>query len=107
LNKAKDMKSKNQMIQQPLNIESVSEYFLKRGYFIFEKAGNGLQLKRLGTAFSSNLDRLPLELSFDVQDCATSVSLKYDCWVLFDTGDLASELSRIVNSINRDITTLT
>jgi hypothetical protein len=54
-----------------------------------------------GTIFTLSLKRAPLELCIRLRGDQTEVLLSYGMWVLFDTGDLKKELSRVVSQIDK------
>ena len=101
------MKSKNDTIQVPLSLVKIADYFFRRGYYISDEDKNKISLFRDGTSLTTSLKRMPLHLNFETTSSSTKITLGYGCWVFFDTGDLAKELSRIVESINDNIDTLT
>ncbi len=93
------MKSKSQTISYALNLSLCSDFFLQRGYYLHELNNSEIWLFKPGTSFTVSLKRIPLTLSIRLGDAQTEVSLSYGTWVLFDTGDLKKELSRIISQI--------
>ncbi|UDQ97492.1 hypothetical protein AAEX28_10755 [Lentisphaerota bacterium WC36G] len=93
------MKAKEIEVKKVLSMGKCYDFFSRYGYFIYEESEDLLVLKKSGTAWAFSLKHFPLELSFKIIGKSTTVSLKYDTWVLFDTGDLREELHRIYNII--------
>lgn len=101
------MKTQSKDIPHTLNLGNVTDFFTRRGYFIFDESESKINLFRQGTPFTTSLQRMPLKLSIEIQSEKSIFTLGYGCWVLFDTGDLNKELSRIVNSVSDNIEALT
>ncbi|MBF0196914.1 MAG: hypothetical protein HQL32_04360 [Planctomycetes bacterium] len=55
-----------------------------------------------GSSFTISMKRIPLELSIELRETSSNISLSYGTWVLFDTGDLKKELARIVHQIEQN-----
>lgn len=97
------MKIQSKIIPHTLNLSSVTDFFIRRGYFIFDENESKINLYRQGTSFTTSLQRMPLKLSVEIQSDKSRFTLGYGCWVLFDTGDLSIELTRIVNTVSDNI----
>ena len=93
------MKKQSEIINSKLSCEKCVSFFNRYRYFIHEESAEQLVLKKQGTSFTTSMARIPLELSFKFDDSSTKVFLKYDCFILFDTGDLRKELDRIIKII--------
>ncbi|WP_136063011.1 hypothetical protein [Pontiella sulfatireligans] len=95
------MKPKSSILPFKLNLSLTAEFFLRRGFYIHEQNGNQLHLLKSGSALAITTKRIPLELSFKISEQGTEVSLSYGTFVLFDTGDLAKELKRIISQLEQ------
>lgn len=100
------MKSKTTTFNQSLNKEKCINFFIRYGYFIHIEDGKTLILRKAGTEFTTSGEKSPKELSMLFKNNETVVSLKYDTFVLFDTGDLHEELNLISNRITTNINSL-
>ena len=100
------MKSKTTKFNQSLNKEKCIQFFIRYGYFIHTEDDKTLVLRKAGTEFTTSGEKFPKELSILFKTNETDVSLKYDTFVLFDTGDLQEELNLISNRITANINTL-
>ena len=94
-----NMKAKSFKVQQILNKEKSILFFVRYGYFIHRESDEKLIMKKAGTQFTISGEKFPKELSISFQNNETEVSLKYDGFALFDTGDLQEELDLISSRI--------
>jgi len=100
------MKSKTTTFNQSLNKEKCINFFIRYGYFIHTEDDKSLVLRKTGTEFTISGEKCPKELSIFFKNQETEVSLKYDTFVLFDTGDLQEELNLISNRITTNMSEL-
>lgn len=100
------MKSKTTTFDQLLDLEKCINFFVRYGYYIFNEDHSAVVMKKTGSAFSFYGEKFPKELSIFSEDNKTEISLKYDAFVLFDTGDLQKELDRISNLITTNMNRL-
>jgi hypothetical protein len=63
-------------------------------------------MRKAGTEFTTAGEKFPKELSISFKNNETEIALKYDTFVLFDTGDLQKELDVISNRIKTNINNL-
>ncbi len=69
-------------------------------YFdITKKDEETITLKKSGTVITISGEDMPKELSIKYNEKNTEITLKYDAFVLFDTGDLQEELEKICNGL--------
>jgi|TARA_B110000977_G_C10846081_1_gene403961 hypothetical protein len=97
------MKTKSFKLKQILNKEKSINFFIRYGYFIHRESDEKLILRKTGTQFTTSGEKFPKELSISFQNNETAVSLKYDGFVLFDTGDLQEELNLISSRVKTNI----
>ncbi len=100
------MKSKTTTFKQTLNKEKCINFFIRYGYFIHTEDDKILVLRKSGTEFTTSGEKFPKELSIVFKNNETEVSLKYDTFVLFDTGDLQEELNLISNRMTTNMNNL-
>ena len=100
------MKAKTTKLEQILNKEKCINFFIRYGYFIHTENDEKLVLRKSGTEFTTSGEKFPKELSISFNNTGTEISLKYDTFVLFDTGDLQEELDLISNRITTNINNL-
>jgi len=100
------MKSKTTTFKQALDKEKCINFFIRYGYFIHTEDDKTLVLRKSGTEFSTSGEKFPKELSILFKNNETEISLKYDTFVLFDTGDLQEELNLISKRITTNINNL-
>ncbi len=100
------MKSKTTTFNQSLNKDKCINFFVRYGYYIHTEDDKTLVMRKSGTEFTTSGDKIPKELSILFKNNETEVSLKYDTFVLFDTGDLQEELDLISNRITTNINNL-
>ncbi len=100
------MKSKTTTFNQSLNKDKCINFFVRYGYYIHTEDDKTLVMRKAGTEFTTSGDKIPKELSILFKINETKVSLKYDTFVLFDTGDLQEELDLISNRITTNINNL-
>ncbi|MCZ6898640.1 MAG: hypothetical protein O7F74_00230 [Bacteroidetes bacterium] len=93
------MKAKTTKFDQLLDKEKCIHFFGRYGYYIHTEDDRALVLKKTGTVFAFSGEKIPKEVSIFFKDNGTEFSLKYDAFVLFDTGDLQKELDRISDLI--------
>ncbi len=97
------MKAKRILFNQSLNSEKCINFFVKYGYFIHREDENNIIMKKNGTIFSFKGEKFPKELTIHFNSRQTEISLKYDAFVLFDTGDLQDEVNLLSHRINQNI----
>jgi hypothetical protein len=97
------MNKRSVKINSKVPLDECIKIFLARGYYLHEKAADALILFKPGSAFTISIKRIPLELKIEIVNNDTMVSLKYGTLVLFDTGDLSKELSRLVRIIKSEV----
>ncbi len=100
------MKPKTITFKQLLNKEKCISFFIRYGYFIHTEDDKNLVLRKAGTEFTTAGEKFPKELSLTFNNTETEISLKYDTFVLFDTGDLQEELDLISNRITTNMNSL-
>jgi hypothetical protein len=100
------MKPKTITLKQSLNKEKCITFFIRYGYFIHTEDDKNLVLIKSGTEFTTAGDKFPKELALTFKSTETEISLKYDTFVLFDTGDLQEELDLISNRITTNMNSL-
>jgi len=100
------MKAKTTSFNQLLNKEKCINYFVRYGCFIHTEDDKTLVMRKSGTEFTTAGEKFPKELTILFNNQKTKVSLKYDTFVLFDTGDLQEELDLISNRIEKNINNL-
>jgi len=100
------MKAQSFKLQQILNKERSIHFFVRYGYFIHRESDEKLIMRKVGTKFTTSGEKFPKELSISFQNKETKVSLKYDGFVLFDTGDLQEELDLISSRVKANIPNL-
>lgn len=100
------MKAKTKSFNQLLSKEKCITFFIRYGYFIHSEDETTLVMRKSGTEFTTDGEKFPKELTILFNDKKTEVSLKYDTFVLFDTGDLQKELDLISNRIEKNISNL-
>lgn len=100
------MRRRTTTIDQSLDKEKCIDFLAQYGYYIHKEDMHNLTLKKSGKTFTLLGKKMPLELSFSYRDIETKCSLKYDAFVLFDTGDLRKELDRIVSLLTTNINKL-
>lgn len=89
------MKPKTNIINQSLKKEKCVNFFNRHGYGINKNDKHTIVLKKPGTIWTFNGKDMPLEITILFRDESTQLSLKYDAFALFDTGDLQKELDEI------------
>ena len=100
------MKKKTTTFDQLLDKEKCINFFSRYGYYTHHEDESILVLKKAGTVFTFSGKKIPMELTISFGDSETEISLKYDAYVLFDTGDLQRELDKIVNLVKSNISKL-
>ncbi|QWX82633.1 hypothetical protein H0I23_09145 [Cellulophaga sp. HaHaR_3_176] len=100
------MKAKTTTFKKTLNKEKCITFFIRYGYYIHTEDDKLVILRKPGTEFTSAGEKFPKELSFFFKTDETEIRLKYDTYVLFDTGDLQEELDLISNRITNNIDNL-
>ena len=100
------MKKKTTTFDQLLDKEKCVNFFSRYGYYTHKEDERDLVLKKAGTVFTFSGKKIPMELSISFRDSETEFSLKYDAYVLFDTGDLQKELDRIASLMKTNMNKL-
>ena len=95
------MKPTTASIPFKLNLNLASNFLIQRGFYIHEHNDTELHMFKPGTAFTVSLKRVPIEISLRISDNQTDISLSYGTYVLFETGDLSKELTRIIDQLER------
>ena len=101
--------SREELIPFKVCLNSCVDYFLRRGYHVVDETSDSLHMFKPGSIFATSIKNLPMELTLIVQNSETTLSLKYGTWVLFGTGGLRRELSKLANAIisNKEKLTIT
>lgn len=86
---------------QDISMAEAAERLLRQG-FNEHDTGDGYALfKRLGTELTASSHKIPLEVALVKEpEGGIEMQLRYDTFVLFDTGDLETEADRIVRTLN-------
>lgn len=100
------MKAKTTTFNESLNKEKCITFFIRYGYYIHTEDDKSVVLRKAGTEFTTDGEKFPKELSILFKNNETEIALKYDTFVLFDTGDLQEELDLISNRITTNINNL-
>jgi len=100
------MKAKTTTFKESLNKEKCINFFIRYGYYIHTEDDKSVVLRKAGTEFTTAGEKFPKELSIFFKNNETEIALKYDTFVLFDTGDLQEELDLISNRITTNINNL-
>lgn len=100
------MKAKTISFNQLLSKDKCILFFIRYGYYIHSEDDKSLVMRKPGTKFTTAGEKAPKELSILFKNQETEVSLKYDMFVLFDTGDLQVALDLISNRITTDMNNL-
>lgn len=100
------MEAKKTTLKELLNKEKCITFFIRYGYFIHTEDNQSLVMRKPGTEFTTAGEKFPKELSISFKNNETEIALKYDTFVLFDTGDLKEELDLIINRITTNINNL-
>lgn len=100
------MKAKITTFKESLNKEKCITFFIRYGYFVHTEGDKSVVMRKAGTEFTTAGEKFPKELSISFKKNETEIALKYDTFVLFDTGDLQEELDLISNRITTNINNL-
>ena len=95
------MKPASSKIPFKLNLSLTSKFLIQRGFYIHEENNTELDMVKPGSVFTSSVKRSPLDIRFRLSENETEISLSYGAFVLFDTGDLTKELTRIINQLEQ------
>ena len=93
------MRAKTKIINQSLDNEKSISFLTNYGFHITKKDEETITLKKSGTVITISGEDMPKELSIKYNEKNTEITLKYDAFVLFDTGDLQEELEKICNGL--------
>jgi len=96
------MKGKTKIINQILDNEKSISFLTNYGFHITKKDKETITLKKSGTVITITGENMPKELSIKYNEKSTEITLKYDAFVLFDTGDLQEELEKICNGLIKE-----
>jgi hypothetical protein len=100
------MKAKTTTFKELLNKEKCITFFIRYGYFIHNEDDKSVVMRKAGTEFTTSGEKFPKELSISFKNNETEITLNYDTFVLFDTGDLQEELDLISNRITTNLNKL-
>lgn len=100
------MNAKKIIFKESLDKEKCITFFIRYGYFIHNEENQNVVMRKSGTEFTTDGEKFPKELSISFKNYETEISLKYDTFVLFDTGDLQDELNLISNRIKTNLNNL-
>jgi hypothetical protein len=96
------MKEKTKIINQTLDNEKSISFLTNYGFHITKKDKETITLKKSGTVITITGENMPKELSIKYNEKSTEITLKYDAFVLFDTGDLQEELEKICSGLTQN-----
>ena len=96
------MNGKTKIINQPLDNEKAISFLTNYGFHITKKDKETITLKKPGTVITITGEHMPKELSINYNEKSTEIRLKYDAFVLFDTGDLQEELEKICSGLTQN-----
>jgi len=82
-----------------VNFPKVKDRILSIGYNEFDVQAGYTVFKKSGTSMSTDIQKIPLKLKLMQVDASIGIELRYDCFCLFDTGDLKGEADKIVEFI--------
>ncbi|WP_031428329.1 hypothetical protein [Flavimarina sp. Hel_I_48] len=100
------MKAKKITFKESLNREKCITFFIRYGYFVHTEDDQILVMRKAGSQLTVDGEKFPKELSIFFKSNETEIALKYNTFVLFDTGDLQEELDVISNRIKTNINSL-
>ena len=80
-------------------IDEIRALLVELGFFEHFAADDHVVLRRSGSELASEGEKLPLELAIASSDSGLLFQLRYDTFVLFDTGDLKRIADKIVTKI--------
>ncbi|PID56939.1 MAG: hypothetical protein CR986_09680 [Ignavibacteriae bacterium] len=100
------MKAKSTSFNKTLDKEKCINLFIRYDYYIHSEDDKTLVMRKAGTEFTTDGEKFPKKLSFLFKNEETEVSLKYDGFVLFDTGDLQKDLDLISKRIEDNLNDL-
>ena len=89
------MKEKTKIINQSLDKKKSFNFLKNYGFQITEKEKKTITLKKPGTVWTFTGFHMPKELTIKYNENSSEITLKYDAFVLIDTGDLQEELEKI------------
>jgi hypothetical protein len=96
------MRAKTKIINQSLDNEKSIAFLNDYGFEITEKVKATIKLKKAGRIITITGENMPKELSIKYNEKSTEITLKYDAFVLFDTGDLQEELEKICKGLTEN-----
>ncbi|WP_282113839.1 hypothetical protein [Maribacter stanieri] len=85
-----------------MDIEKSISFLTEYGFQITEKDKENIKLKKSGTVITISGEDMPKKLSINYNKKSNEVTLEYDAFVLFDTGDLQEELQKICNGFTKE-----
>ncbi len=84
---------------EKVDFEDAKNSIISQGFELLTDEDNCSILKKSGTTLTLKGSKAPQKLWLVKRDDGVEVQLKYDVFVLFDTGDLQLELERLTEVI--------
>lgn len=82
-----------------VTFEDARDALLRQGFVEFDVGDDYAVAKRSGTQLTMNADKIALEAALAKQGDGVELQVRYDTFVLFDTGDLDQAADRIARTI--------
>ncbi len=82
-----------------VTLEDATESMLRQGFVEYDRGEDCVVVKRSGTQLTARGERFALEAALARNDGDVEMQVRYDTFVLFDTGDLEDEADRIARVV--------
>lgn len=82
-----------------IDLEDATTAMLRQGFVEYDRGDGYAVLKKSGTQLTTKGENFALEAALAQPDDGVELQIRYDGFVLFDTGDLEAAADRIVRVI--------
>ena len=82
-----------------VSFEQAKDALLRQGFVEFDVGEDYAVSKKSGSSLTMNADKVALEAALARQGDTVELQVRYDTFVLFDTGDLEEAADRVARTI--------
>ena len=86
-------------VLEGVSLEDATEAMLRQGFVEYDRGEDCVVVKRSGTQLTARGERFALEAALARNGGDVELQVRYDTFVLFDTGDLEDEADRIARVV--------
>ena len=94
-------KTVERQVSRSVSLDEARDIAIREGFSEHVKNPSHVIMKRSGTQLTASGEKVPLELAIAKADVGLFLQLRYDTFVLFDTGDLDKVADDLASRLGR------